>query len=152
MLHKNFLYAAVGALYLSSFGAQAHEGATGVVKERMELMKSIGTNTKTIAPIAMGSMDMDLKAVEEGAEAIAEAAKKALTKYPEGSKDAITEAKENVWTDWQKFEELMNDLSSNADTLAKLAREGEEFELTDAFTKIATTCKKCHMEFRAKKP
>ncbi|WP_417795260.1 c-type cytochrome [Terasakiella pusilla] len=152
MFHKTFLTVAISALLLSSFSANAHDGATGVVKERMDLMKSIGKNTKTIAPIAMGSMDMDLKTVEEGATNIAKAAKEALTKYPEGSLDDITEAKENIWTDWAKFEDLMKDLSSNAEALAKLAADGEEFELTDAFTKMAGTCKKCHMEFRVKKP
>lgn len=131
--------------------ASAHEGAEGVVKERMELMKTIGKNTKRIAPIAMGSADMDLKAVEESATEIANAAKMAIHKFPKGSTSMVSEAKENIWTDWEKFEGLMKSLTADAEALAELAKKGEEFELGDGFGKMASNCKKCHTDFRQKK-
>ncbi|NVK17226.1 MAG: cytochrome c [Methylocystaceae bacterium] len=138
-------------IFLSLSGAQAHDGATGVVKERMDLMKTIGKNTKMVAPIAMGSADMDLKAVEDGATAIQNAAIMALEKFPEGSTSEHSEAKANIWTDWDKFSGLMKSLAADAGALAQLAKDDEDFELTDAFSKMANNCKNCHTEFRQKK-
>ncbi len=151
MFRKTLMIAALSAAFFSMTSAQAHDGAMGVVKERMELMKIIGKNTKAIAPIAMGSADMDLKAVETGAMAIQQAAKKVVLKFPKGSTSDVSEAKANIWTDWEKFVGLMKSLSEDAGGLAQLARDGEDFELTDAFSKMSNNCKKCHTDFRQKK-
>lgn len=151
MFRKIVMAAAISGAFFALTPAQAHDGATGVVKERMDLMKTIGKNTKMVAPIAMGSADMNLKAVEEGATAIQKAATMALEKFPEGSTSEKSEAKANIWTDWDTFSSLMKSLADDAGALAQLAKDGEDFELTDAFGKMASNCKKCHTDFRQKK-
>ncbi|WP_135074765.1 cytochrome c [Terasakiella sp. SH-1] len=134
----------------TAFQAHAHDGATGVVKERMDLMKVIGKNTKAIAPIAMGAADMDLKAVEKGAMAISRAAKLVVDKFPKGSISMVSEAKENIWTNWEEFSGQLNMMAIDANNLAKLAQDQEEFELLEAFEKLVAGCKKCHREYRQK--
>ncbi|SCA56059.1 Cytochrome c [Candidatus Terasakiella magnetica] len=153
MFRKTLMVAAIcGAVFtFSTAVTQAHDGATGVIKERMDMMKLIAKNTKRIAPIAMGSEDMDLKAVEESAGYIAKTAADVIMRFPKGSTSMVSEAKENIWTDWDKFAASMKSLSQDAAALEKLAKEGEEFELTDAFGKMASNCKKCHTDFRMKK-
>jgi len=148
---KNLLAAVSGALVLSSSVAMAHDGATGIVKERMDMMKVIADNTKKIAPIAMGSADMDLKAVVDSAGIIAATAKMVSKKFPEGSTSMASEAKENIWTNWDQFNGLMLSLEKDAMDLRNLAQAGEEFELLDAFGKMSNNCKKCHTDFRQKK-
>ncbi|MDV7339785.1 cytochrome c [Terasakiella sp. A23] len=151
MFRKTLVITALSASLFSLNSAQAHDGAMGVVKERMDLMKIIAKNTKAIAPIAMGSADMDLKAVETGAMAIQQAAKKVILKFPEGSISDVSEATPNIWTDWEKFVGQMRSLSEDAGGLAQLARDEEDFELTDAFIKMSNNCKQCHTNFRKKK-
>ncbi len=150
MLPRILAIATLCMTVFSTGAVMAHEGATGVIKERMELMKTIGKNTKVIAPIATGAMDMDLKTVEKLADQIAKNAKAMLDKFPAGSNSHVSEAKDEIWQDWEKFTGLMKDLSTNAAALAKLAKDGEEFELEEAFNKVRGNCRQCHRSFREK--
>lgn len=151
MLRKFSILAVLSAILLSPLAAYAHGSAVGIVKERMDLMKFIGQNTKLIAPIAMGSADMNLKAVESAAKAISEAAAKAAAKFPEHSTSMTSEAKPNIWENWAEFEGLLNKLSQDAAKLSQMAKDEEEFELIDQFGKMANNCKTCHTKFRQKK-
>ncbi len=151
MFSKKLLCAIACAIAFSTSPLMAHDGATGVVKERMDLMKTIGKNTKAIAPIAMGSAEMNLKAVEEAATTISNAAKEAVTKFPEGSHTKETAAKIEVWAKWDEFAGLMKSLETDSAKLAAMAKAGEEFELIDGFNKMISNCKNCHTKFRNKK-
>lgn len=131
--------------------ALAHDGATGVVKERMELMKIVGQSTKAAAPFATGAIQGSLAPVEASANAIAKAAKDSLSKYPEGSQDAVSEAKDTIWSDRAGFEKLMNTLSSSAEALAAAAKSGDRGKTQAAFGEMTQTCKMCHRQYREKK-
>jgi cytochrome c556 len=151
MFRKALMIAVIGSALFSLTSAHAHSGAEGVIKERMELMKSIGKNVKMIAPIATGAADMNLKAVEEAALAISEAAATAPTKFTKGSLSKESEAKAEIWDNWAEFEGLLNNLSADAAKLSQLAKAGEEFELAEQFGKMTKNCKACHTKFREKK-
>lgn len=151
MFHKSLPFCAFGAALLTLSAAFAHDGATGVVKERMDLMKIIGKNTKAIAPIATGAADLDLNIVANSANAIAAAAQQAAHKFPEGSLSEHSEAKPNIWTDWNKFSGLIKTLANDARALENIAKSGDEAALLPAFGKMTENCKSCHTEFRQKK-
>ncbi|MEQ8365152.1 MAG: cytochrome c, partial [Roseicyclus sp.] len=77
--------AAIASLSAAAF---AHSGATGVVKERMDAMKSMGDAIKRIQPMMSGEAGYDEAAVREVARAIAaEAGKAMIGKFPEGSNE-----------------------------------------------------------------
>jgi cytochrome c556 len=65
--------------------ALAHEGATGVVKERMDLMESQKEAMKVIGDMARGKKKFDAAAATKAANDISSTAKKIPELFPEGS-------------------------------------------------------------------
>jgi len=151
MIGKKIIATAICGVCLASVSVHAHDGATGVVKERMELMKTIGKNTKALAPMATGMADMDLAAVEKAAGAIAATAPKVADKFPKNSLSEASEAKANIWENWDKFTGLLDSLAKDARALEAAAKAGKEDAILPAFGKMTKNCKDCHTEFRQKK-
>lgn len=108
-----------------SMTAMAHEGATGVVKERMDAMKSMGKAMKQIKPMMTGEAAFDAEAIRAAAEAIAAEAGNAMTgKFPEGSGAHPSEADPKLWDEWARFEEMAEQLEIAARGLALAAENG----------------------------
>lgn len=115
---KKFGLLLVGtAAFAASAGVLAHGGATGIVKQRMDGMKAMGDAVKEIsAMFRSGTYDADL--VKSGAEVIKKHAGEALLEvFPEGTDGAPSEAKPAIWTQWDEFAELANELAIAADAL-----------------------------------
>ncbi|MHA3980962.1 c-type cytochrome [Halovulum sp. GXIMD14794] len=100
----------------------AHEGATGVVKDRMEAMKAMGESVKTLSAMMRGETALDPEVVRTEAERIADHAGEAMTElFPDGSTGKPSEAKEAIWSDWDDFAALADDLAEGAKGLALAA-------------------------------
>ncbi|SHM66938.1 Cytochrome c556 [Roseovarius litoreus] len=108
-----------------SAAAFAHSGATGVVKERMDAMKSMGDAVKRIKPMMSGEAAYDEAAVRAAAQAIADEAGTAMTeKFPEGSTDHPSEVLQRTWDEWSRFTGLAEQLEVAANGLAQAAGNG----------------------------
>ena len=113
--------AAVLALSLSAT-AVAHDGATGVVKQRMDRMAAIGDANKALRAIFAGEASYDTNAVAEHAQTIRGHSGEAITSlFPEGSLHGPTEAKPEIWDEWDEFVSLANRLRRVADGLVSAA-------------------------------
>lgn len=111
--------AVVGFIHAEASG---HPEATGVVKERMELMTSIGDATKAIAEMMKGAVSYDAAKVEDLAMTIERHAGEAMTvKFPKDSLDHPSEALPAIWTDWDRFTEISDQLATYAGALQKAA-------------------------------
>ncbi len=130
--------------------ALAHQGATGVVKERMELMKGIASAMKVLAPMVQGKSDWDAAAAAQSAGIISDHAKSIPAKFPKGSTGHPSEAKAEIWSKWQEFEASARGLAENAAALQQAADDGLE-AAKPLFGKIVGSCKGCHETFREKK-
>lgn len=115
-----------GTLVLAGAAAAlAHGGATGVVKERMDAMGEMGDVMKSLSSIMRGDKDYDAAAVRSGAEVIQSHSGEALTKlFPEHSIEGPSEAKPEIWSNWQEFEALANQLDLFAAALDEAAENG----------------------------
>lgn len=108
-----------------SAAAFAHSGATGVVKERMDAMKSMGDAIKRIQPMMSGEAGYDEAAVREVARAIAAEAGEAMTgKFPEGSNEHPSETLPRTWEEWDRFTALATQLETAAQGLALASGNG----------------------------
>lgn len=119
--------AAVGAgLWLAlPSAATAHGGATGVVMDRMELMKAMGESMKRLSAMLHGNAPYDADAVRKEAEAIARSGGETMTKdFPEGSLHGPTEALPAIWEQPERFRALADDLTTYAEALAAAAENG----------------------------
>jgi len=129
----------------------AHGGATGVVKERMELMKSLGDRMKTMAAMVKGKAPFDAVAMADSAREIQQTAPDITHLFPEGSLHKPSEALPSVWEEREKFNELAEGLIREAGNLNGVAMAGDRRSIMIQFTKVGKTCSSCHTDFRKKK-
>lgn len=114
-----------GSLLLAAVVAAAHNGATGVVLERMNGMTAMRDVISELSPMVQGTVPYDPAIVSAGASTIAEhAGDTLLGLFPEGSIEGVTYAKPEIWSDWKTFEDLANQLLSYSSALAEAAPNG----------------------------
>lgn len=102
-----------------SYAALAHEGhehATGVVRERMELMTDMGKRLLAISKRLRNNKELDRIAPD--ARAIKEASDKITSQFPSGSTQFPTAAKPVVWQQWNDFTEKAKKLEIEAEKLS----------------------------------
>jgi len=150
--------AVLGALFSGSI--LAHEGATGIVRERMDAMSEMSDATKAVAAMLKGEVEFDAAAIAEHASALVEHGEKIVDQFPvtehsrTGSK---TEALAKVWDSPGEFEEIATDLTRDARDLkdaAVLSRGDQSADIKAikiVFSRVAKTCKACHKDFRKPK-
>jgi cytochrome c556 len=98
--------------------ALAHEGATGVVKERMDLMKGQQKDMKLIGDMAKGKMPFDAAKVAAAARDLGSTSKKIPDLFPNGSNGHPSDALDAIWKDWDRFTANAKDLETSANALA----------------------------------
>jgi cytochrome c556 len=105
--------------------AFAHGGATGIVKERMDAMLAMGKAIKTVAPMMRGETAYDAGTVSDAARLFQQHAGESMTKlFPEGTGGMPSEAKDEVWTDWDRFAALASQLEEYSEGLERAADNG----------------------------
>lgn len=130
--------------------AQAHQGATGIVKDRMEHMKTIAQTMKRLGATIQGKTPYDPGAVQSGAQTLANKAGAEMTRlFPSDTLDHPSEATPTIWVEWPRFEALALDMRARANDLAGAAVDNGAARA--AFKDLAATCKACHQDFRLKK-
>lgn len=135
----------------------AHSGATGIVKERMDLMDSLKTAMQTLKPYFQGKQVYDPQVVKNNAELIRDSAGEKMSRlFPENSLQKPSEALPEIWKDWSSFEKLSNDLQAlsqalydaNGDVNKTKDVESIQASSEDMFKEIAKNCSDCHKQFR----
>ena len=107
--------------------AMAHTGASGVVLERMNGMTAMRDTVAELAPMMQGAVQYDAFIVSEGASVIAaHAGETMLSLFPEGSLEGVTYAKPEIWSNWQDFAALAEDMKLYAVALNDAAPNGLE--------------------------
>ena len=128
----------------------AHKGATGVVKDRMMAMKSLGDSMKALSLMVTGKAPYDAAETKKIAVAIKGHAEAIPKLFPKGSISGPSEALPNIWTDWETFTGLAGSLEKLSDDLGAAADTGKAASLA-VFAKMGKTCSGCHQDFRKKK-
>ena len=123
MNRKQLIAAATAAaISLGGLTAFAHEGATGVVKERMVLMEAFGDSMKSLTAMMRGKQSYDADRVRAAASKIEDHGGESLTRlFPEHSLDAPTKATPAIWTNWERFSALANQLADYGKALKAAA-------------------------------
>ncbi len=128
--------------------ALAHEGAKGVVKERMDLMKGQQKDMKLIGDMTKGKVKFDATKAAAAARNLAETTKKIPDLFPEGSGGHPSEALDTVWKDWESFTGNAKDAEAAANELAATL-DGGTGDWKAGFKKLTEACKSCHQDFRS---
>ncbi|WP_223479770.1 c-type cytochrome [Oricola indica] len=132
--------------------ALAHSGATGIVRQRMDLMGEIADRMKDLGAMIRGRENFDPEVAGSAADALAGHAGEMLSLFPEGSAGGTSEARPAIWVDWQEFEGLAGALEEKASALSSVAQEAESVdEIRLLFADMGRTCSQCHEDFRLTK-
>jgi len=130
----------------------AHKGASGVVKERMDVMQDFADATKGIKAMLFEPKSPaygDLAAVRAAAARIAAGADHTFAHmYPKGSNAAPSDARAEIWAMPDAFQERAAALKASAQSLANTETQEDG---QAAFKRLVAACAECHKRFRAKK-
>lgn len=125
--------------------ALGHEGATGIVKERMDLFARNQANLKAIGVhLRQGDLAASVPLTVE----IRDWAERMAEYFPEGSGGKPSEAAPAIWADFVGFTNAAMANRLAADALVKAAEAGDAGEAVKAFKSLAATCKSCHRSYR----
>ena len=134
--------------------AASHTGATGVVKERMDNMMSMGKALGAVADILKGKRDFDPNVVLLTGEIIIRHSKLMETQFPDTQDSRVgsnTAALPAVWDNNGEFLALAKSLEEKAEILKLVAEGGDLKQIKIAFGQTAKACFACHSDFRKKK-
>ena len=132
-------------LILIAGAAIASEAADPNVKARQEVMETLGKNMKILGDIAGGKAAYDAAAAEAAKAAIIAAASEASAKFEPQATDPESEAKPEIWTNWDDF--LAKD---KALVDAATAWDVSSPETIGAgMGAVGGACKACHTAYRA---
>jgi cytochrome c556 len=134
---------------LLALGVGAAIAQSDVVKQRQDLMKQMGAQTRPIGSMLRGQEPFDLSKVQAGLKVFSENSQKAAPLFPENSKNVgDTEALPSVWENKSKFEANMTKLHQDAQTAMASIKDEASFKAE--MPKVLQNCGACHNDFRKK--
>jgi len=133
--------------FLISSIAFAHSGVKDKnVKERMMLMKAMADNTKLIGQMLKKQKPFELSEVKRALEQLASLSLQTPTVFEVNATDPKSEAKQNIWDEFDEFTKLSNELAKNTSELAILVENIDD--LSPTLMKVSEGCKACHSKYR----
>ena len=136
----------VSAVLLGVESAQAHQGATGVVKDRMDRFKA---SKESVKQIKKALKTKDWNAIQKEANALQQWALEMSNFFPEGSNGKPSEAKDKIWSDWEGFLRSVGSYQEGTEELVKASSKQSLEATATAFKATLKSCKACHNEFKA---
>ena len=129
----------------------AHMGAKGIVKERMQLMKSYAASMKAINVELRDMASVNYILINAEANKIAESSQTIMGLFPPGSGGGVSEASPKIWQNPDDFMKIIEDLKKAARKLAQSTGTGVPKLVIENFRALGGTCKNCHQKYRVKK-
>ena len=135
---------AIGAI-LATGAAYAQDPTDPQAVARSELMKMVGMNTGILGKMASGETPYDAAAAEGAKAALIEAAAKIEATFMEqGGEDPVSEAKPEIWTNWEDFLVKASALGDAAGAMDVASAE----TIGAGMGAIGGSCKDCHTSYR----
>ena len=125
----------------------AHDGATGIVKERHDAMKSLGRSLKALKTTLDAGQAPNRAGLQEISKQLAKpAGARLLALFPKNGQGHKSDALPLIWTDWETFSSSAMDMEARAVSLATARTDISV--LRSELRAIAGICKDCHDRFR----
>ena len=148
IVHMSALFL-TGALLLAAFPGRSHEGATGILKERMDAMENMAAAIKEIRWRI--ETNRDLAGIGPQANRIGAVAQRMPQLFPQGSNGRPSEALSAIWTQWSEFQAKAARLEQESQRLTQAAGGGDPKAIAAQYRTMGQTCIACHEVFRAKR-
>ena len=171
-LVMKILYACI--IWTITLSASAHEDAQGVVKERMNSMNQMSNAMKVISEFARANRKFEsAQIIEQIGMLRNHSGQNLIALFPMGTSGAPSEVREEVWSNWDEFEKLAEELSDSVVSLfefietsnlensagdralisngATSSNNEDLGEFQERFKGIGKICSECHSQFRLNK-
>lgn len=117
---------------------------------RQSVYRMIRWNFAPMGDMVRGKRAWDGAAFAQHASRVAWLAQQLEEGYPVGSdRGAITDAKPEIWANWDDFSSKLGNLKRESQALAATAAKGDRAAMEAGFGKLGGTCKACHDEYKA---
>ena len=134
----------------ASIRADAPHKAADVVHYRQDIMGVIGWNFAPMGAMVKNKTTWDPAAFAMRAERLQFLSTQVLEGFPNASTGGVeTDAKADIWNNFDDFKSKLSDLIAEAKTLNETAKTGDETKMKDQFKKTAEACKACHEKYKA---
>ena len=123
----------------------AHSGATGIIKERMDMFKKSKENLKAIK---LHIRSEDYGSIVKLADEIRDWAVKMPEYFPEGSNEKPSQASSAIWADFDGFKNAAMKNEKAAKQLIAAAKVEDQEAVLGGFKAVAASCKSCHQSYK----
>lgn len=131
---------------LLATAAYAHEGVKNPsVMARMQSMKTIAADTKTLVQMSRGQITFDRAAMQVAASRIAAEAEATPGLYADKADDPKSEALPAIWENWDDFKKISADLARTAEAFQSITAQPD---MAAAVAAMGATCSACHKAYR----
>lgn len=146
---KRLVAAVVCALPCTTAAANAQE-AEHVIEYRQAIMRSAGANMSAISIILKSRLMYQENLLEH-----ARQLKRTSALFEGAFQNKVlagrTDARPEIWSDWDGFLAIARDMGEESDRLADIGADGDLRAIAGQIKAIATSCGKCHRQFRKPK-
>jgi len=144
-MKKPYLILLILSVFFPAWLGVAHQGATGIVKQRMDAFK---TSQKQLKSIVAAARVEDYGIIENLAKSLAEWGGKMPEYFPAGSDSAPSEAAPAIWSDFSGFSRAAESYTQSAEELISASIEGDKEAVVAAIRQVGQSCKSCHATYR----
>lgn len=135
---------AIGITLVAGVAFAEVEATDADVIARQALMKTFGGAAKTLGGMAGGEVPFDAAAAEAAKAVLVAGAAAIPAKFEKNAVDPGTEAKPEIWTNWDDFLVKAKGLGDAAAALDAASVEGVQASMGA----VGGACKACHKEYR----
>jgi cytochrome c556 len=136
------------AVGLTAGSALAHEGATGVVADRMAAMQNMDLTLKAIQAMLAGWAGFDLPTMRKYAASLHDNCHQSEGLFTARDQDPRSRAKPAVWDNPEAFRETYKKLHEASEELVATAAGGDRADIAVVVSDLQRTCDGCHATFR----
>ena len=132
---------------LSAAALAQENDPEAVIKYRQGVMRAQGGHISAMAQIVRGQVDYGDRLITH-AKALNSIIGNIPELFPEGSDFGETEAKEEIWSDWEKFKESAKTAEQKSEVFLSTVASGDKEDIGKTFKDLGEACKACHKDFR----
>lgn len=136
---------AIGLMLFAGVAYAKGERTDPNAKDRAALMQTVGMNTKILGDMAGEKTAFDTAAAEAAKAALVDAGAKIATAFQtQGGEDPASEAKAEIWSNWDDFVKKADGFSAAAAAVDASSLDG----VKAGMGAIGGACKDCHSTYR----
>ncbi len=154
MNYRRYLITTV-ILFAPHFSANSHQEhelqpkLEQIIEYRSSLMNVFLWNFKPMAQMFKKERPFDLERLRRYASNLNRSAQLDLVAgFPEDSDEGETDARADIWLDWDDFSGKLSRFQEKANALDEASQSGDMDRIRDSFESLARSCKACHKAYR----